>query len=217
MCERIDPSRLSTHKYRQATQVRSGSHQCQRISRRIGKSDANDYQILWLARPSPPYIDRVNLEQMVSLAKSVRGVKPPASSLNALHTMQANRATSNVERSLRKALWAAGARGFRVRSKLPGHPDIVFPKLRRAIFVHGCFWHRCGRCSLSLPKANREFWANKFAETQARDRRVIAELEAIGWQVCVVWECDVKRDLPVTAKSLIDCVSVRAPLADGVC
>lgn len=164
----------------------------------------------------PPYIDRVDLEQMVSLIGLPRGVKPQASSLNALRTMQANRATSNVERRLRRALWAAGARGFRVRSNLPGHPDIVFPKWRCAIFVHGCFWHRCARCSPSLPKANREFWANKFAETQARDCRVVAELEAIGWQVLVVWECDIKRDLSVTAKSLIGCASGRAPLATGV-
>ena len=108
-------------------------------------------------------------EQMISLRQPRVPVKPPASTTNALHTMQANQPGSRVERALRRALWSAGERGFRVQSRLPGKPDVVFPTARRAIFVHGCFWHRCARCAPPVPKRNREFWAHKFSTTVRRD------------------------------------------------
>ena len=108
--------------------------------------------------------------------------------------MQANRAISNREVAFRKALWAAGARGYRVQTSLPGRPDIVFPALRLAIFVNGCFWHLCPRCKLPQPRANEDFWKNKLEANRRRDARVRGELEALGWEVRVVWEHEIRPD-----------------------
>jgi len=83
---------------------------------------------------------------------------------------------------------------FRLHGKaLPGKPDIVLPKYRKAVFVHGCFWHRHGVCRpLSLPATNTEFWAEKFAANVTRDRRKLRALRNAGWGVLVVWECQLK-------------------------
>jgi len=89
---------------------------------------------------------------------------PVPSSETVSRTMQANRAKDTApERILRKSLWECGLRGYRLHSKaVPGRPDISFGRPKVAIFVHGCFWHRCPKCSLPLPKSNREFWIKKF-------------------------------------------------------
>ncbi|RYG44466.1 very short patch repair endonuclease [bacterium] len=112
-------------------------------------------------------------------------------------SMRANRSRDTApELRLRKALWAAGLRGYRVARKgLPGRPDIVFGRARLAIFVHGCFWHRCPLCPpRRLPITNRAYWEAKFEGNLARDERQRAELEALGWRVRVVWECQLKKD-----------------------
>lgn len=88
------------------------------------------------------------------------------------------------------------ALGYRPRchdETLPGRPDLVFRRRRKAIFVHGCFWHR-HRCEAgrSLPASNREYWQAKFRRNVRRDRRALADLRAAGWQVLVVWECQTK-------------------------
>lgn len=84
------------------------------------------------------------------------------------------------------------ARGLRYRlhdRKLPGRPDIVFPRYRAVVFVHGCFWHSHG-CSLSKPPATRQdFWRQKLDGNAARDQKAIAALRAAGWRVLVIWEC----------------------------
>jgi DNA mismatch endonuclease, patch repair protein len=74
-------------------------------------------------------------------------------------------------------------------TSLPGAPDLVFPRLNKAIFVSGCFWHRhtCGRCR--IPAANRAYWLAKIDRNAARDRRVQRALRRLGWSVLVVWEC----------------------------
>lgn len=97
------------------------------------------------------------------------------------------------EIALRKALHALGLR-FRLHGKrLPGTPDIVLPKWRAAIFVHGCFWHRHEGCRYaSSPSTRREFWNEKFAANVARDRRNQDRLISAGWRVRVVWECELK-------------------------
>lgn len=95
---------------------------------------------------------------------------------------------------LRRALHA---RGFRYRlhhKKLPGSPDLVFPRHRAAVFVHGCFWHRHPGCpKASTPATREDFWQKKFAENTARDRRNIDQLQLAGWRVLVVWECELAR------------------------
>ncbi|MHB8412912.1 MAG: very short patch repair endonuclease [Candidatus Acidiferrales bacterium] len=87
--------------------------------------------------------------------------------------------------------------GYRLRlnvSKLPGKPDIVFPKLRKVIFVHGCYWHRHGGCALArLPKTKLRFWVPKLTENRRRDLRNIARLRRNKWKVAVVWECQLKN------------------------
>lgn len=79
------------------------------------------------------------------------------------------------------------------RRELPGTPDIVFPSRRIAIFVHGCFWHRHPGCkAASTPKTRKDFWFRKFEANVARDARKVAELEADGWTVAIIWSCETK-------------------------
>lgn len=94
---------------------------------------------------------------------------------------------------VRQILHAMGYR-FRVHRKdLPGTPDIVLPGRRKAIFVHGCFWHRHPGCKkASIPKIRVDFWASKFAANQARDARTLAALQELGWTTKVVWECEIR-------------------------
>jgi DNA mismatch endonuclease, patch repair protein len=96
------------------------------------------------------------------------------------------------ERAVRSLLHALGYRFRLHRKDLPGSPDIVLPGRKAVIFVHGCFWHGhgCKRGSRT-PKANTDYWSKKLAGNVARDARTRAELEALGWRVLVVWECEV--------------------------
>lgn len=91
-----------------------------------------------------------------------------------------------VQRSLHKS-------GFRFRlnvGKLPGSPDIVLPKWRIAIFVHGCFWHRHPGCrKATTPSTNADFWDNKFQANVHRDKRALAELASLNWRTAIIWEC----------------------------
>jgi DNA mismatch endonuclease (patch repair protein) len=88
--------------------------------------------------------------------------------------------------------------GFRYRLApryLPGKPDLVLPKYRAAIFVHGCFWHSHAGCRYATVPATRiEFWAEKLAANRTRDRAVAADLQAAGWRVGTIWECALKSD-----------------------
>lgn len=109
--------------------------------------------------------------------------------------MSNNRAKdSGPELLLRHALWHRGLR-YRVNVKrLPGSPDIVLPKYRSAIFVHGCFWHGHKDCkNYTVPKTNTEFWVAKVARNRERDQVVWRKLEALGWKVIIVWECQLKK------------------------
>jgi DNA mismatch endonuclease (patch repair protein) len=123
---------------------------------------------------------------------------------NARQTMRANRAVSGREVAFRKALWAAGARGYRAKTALPGRPDIIFPAHRLAIFVNGCFWHLCPSCNLPRPRGNAEFWKNKLEANRTRDGRVHSQLEVLGWEVEVVWEHEIRPDPRPRAIQLAD-------------
>lgn len=79
------------------------------------------------------------------------------------------------------------------RRDLPGSPDLVFPRLRKIVLVHGCYWHGHG-CKIGrLPKSNVTFWADKIVKNQARDARNLADLRRLGWQTLVVWQCETRR------------------------
>ena len=103
----------------------------------------------------------------------------------------------------RKALFAEGLR-YRLHDKtLPGKPDLVLPKFKAVIFVHGCFWHGhdCPR-GARVPKSNTEYWLDKIARNKARDKRNITTLEDAGWRVRIVWECSVKN-----LETINDCIA----------
>ena len=95
------------------------------------------------------------------------------------------------EKRVRKYLHATGLR-FRLHTRgLPGSPDIVLPKFRTVIFVHGCYWHRHRDCRFAYtPKSNVEFWTAKFDENVSRDARNQRSLENLGWRGLVIWECE---------------------------
>ncbi|MFG0865173.1 very short patch repair endonuclease [Pseudomonas sp. FYR_7] len=102
---------------------------------------------------------------------------------------------TSPELTVRRLLHALGLR-FRLHKRaLPGSPDIVLSKHRTVIFVHGCFWHRHPGCRYaSVPKTRQEYWIPKFMANIERDARKASELEALGWRVLTVWECET-RDL----------------------
>lgn len=97
------------------------------------------------------------------------------------------------ERIVRKAVWAIGGRYRLHRRDLPGAPDLAFPGRRKAIFVHGCFWHGhdCAR-GARVPKTNREYWTAKIARNRARDERNRRAFAEMGWEVLSVWECETR-------------------------
>lgn len=97
------------------------------------------------------------------------------------------------EMLVRRALHRRGFR-FRLHAKnLPGRPDLVFPKYRAVVFVHGCFWHRHEGCRFAtVPSTRADFWKKKFEANVARDQKVIAGIRAKGWRTAVVWECTTK-------------------------
>ena len=95
---------------------------------------------------------------------------------------------------VRKLLHSMGYR-FRLHKKdLPGSPDIVLPKYKTVIFVHGCFWHRHQNCKYaSNPKTRIEFWEKKFKENIERDKKTQEKLKNLGWKTKIVWECEIKK------------------------
>src|SRR5690606_21714946 len=92
---------------------------------------------------------------------------------------------------VRKYLHSRGLR-FRLHVKdLPGKPDLVFPKYRTVVFVHGCFWHHHADCKYATIPSNRaDFWKNKLSENVVRDQYQVAALTGLGWRVLVIWECE---------------------------
>lgn len=95
---------------------------------------------------------------------------------------------------IRKILYK---RGYRYRlnySKLPGKPDIVFPKYKIVIFIHGCFWHGHENCKIAhIPKTNTKYWSDKFTKNKERDNNVSLSLINMGWQVLIIWECEITK------------------------
>jgi DNA mismatch endonuclease (patch repair protein) len=129
---------------------------------------------------------------------------PHPTSLNARISMIGNvgRGTS-PEVALRAALRAAGARGYRLNRRIEGvRPDIVFGPAHAAVFVHGCFWHRCPTCRHPLPRSHRDFWLAKFRRNRQRDRQKRARLERAGWRVIEVWEHEVRDDLARVVRAI---------------
>ena len=95
---------------------------------------------------------------------------------------------------VRKFIFSKGLRYKKNDKQLPGTPDIVLPKYRTVVFIHGCFWHGHKGCRKSeLPDTGRDFWGRKISENMTRDQRNIDELEERGWRVIVVWQCEINN------------------------
>lgn len=104
------------------------------------------------------------------------------------------RSSTKPEMALRRRLHARGLRYVLGRRDLPGSPDLVLPRWRTVVFVHGCFWHRHPGCPrATTPKTRVDYWVPKFTRNVVRDRQVTEALEGAGWRVAVVWECELTR------------------------
>lgn len=130
-------------------------------------------------------------------------------SLATRKSMQGNkRRDTKPEIKVRQMLRAMGFTGYRCDwKKAPGRPDVAFVGRKKAIFVMGCFWHRCPACNLSVPKKNIEYWEEKFARNRERDERNLAALAEQGWDVLVLWEHQLKKkELSATQRLLYEFV-----------
>lgn len=110
------------------------------------------------------------------------------------HMRRVKGKNTGPELQVRKLLWDMGFRGYRIHyDKLPGAPDIAFTKHRKAIFVHGCFWHghncRAGR---NVPRTNQDYWKPKLMRNVERDQRQRQALQNFGWETLVIWECELR-------------------------
>ena len=105
---------------------------------------------------------------------------------------------------LRKLLFAKGFR-YRIAEKsVTGYPDVFLRKYNTAIFVHGCFWHRHEGCKLAtIPKTRTEFWMEKFAKNVANDKKHYEQLRDMGWNVIVIWECELENDFKTTMEKVV--------------
>lgn len=131
----------------------------------------------------------------------MRGAKPKTASTDTLSPEERSERMSRVrnkdtkpEMHVRRLVHSLGYRYQLHSGKLPGSPDLVFPGRKKVIFIHGCYWHRhegCSRCR--LPKSRLDFWAPKLEKNRLRDVENQAKLEEMGWDVLVVWECEVQE------------------------
>jgi len=111
---------------------------------------------------------------------------------------------TSIEVAVRKYLFRLGFRFRKNDKRLPRKPDVVLPKYKTVIFVHGCFWHRHPGCKLAAtPKTRIDFWKEKFARNVSNDQKNRSELNSLGWNVFVLWECELKRDFDTAMNDLI--------------
>jgi DNA mismatch endonuclease (patch repair protein) len=123
-------------------------------------------------------------------------------------TMRAVRGRNTApELALRRALWAAGLRGYRIAPKaVPGAPDVAYPGLKFAVFIDGCFWHGCPQ-HCRRPSSNTEYWHKKLDRNIERDQRTTAGLEAGGWVVLRLWEHEVTGSVDAAVTKILNLVS----------
>jgi DNA mismatch endonuclease, patch repair protein len=129
---------------------------------------------------------------------------PVPKDANVSKMMSANKAKhTKPELAFRRALFAKRVTGYRLHYKrIPGRPDLVFVSKKLAIFINGCFWHRCPICNLPVPRHNTEFWSDKFKRNTERDQKKISDLQAVGWRVIVIWECELSKDVKLKVKEI---------------
>jgi len=137
--------------------------------------------------------------------KAVRDKRSPIpKNKNVSRVMQANRSKNTMpELRLRRELWRIGKRGYRLHKRIAGtRPDIVYTTDKLAVFINGCFWHRCPICKLKLPLNNRDYWKDKFRKNKGRDVRKRNALQNEGWRVITVWECEINSDIKKVVRAI---------------
>jgi len=122
---------------------------------------------------------------------------------------------------LRRALHATGLRYRLHASNLPGKPDLVFPKYRTIVFIHGCFWHSHSCKAFKIPETNSAFWKKKLEANRKRDKCHSIKLKQIGWKVIVVWECHIMkalilRQIQILANNISSIIKSNCAIADKV-
>jgi DNA mismatch endonuclease (patch repair protein) len=117
---------------------------------------------------------------------------------------------TTIEVKVRRYLFAKGYR-FRINDKrYPGHPDIVLPKYKTIVFIHGCFWHSHPNCKVAhIPKSNSDFWIEKFKRNIDNDEKKKAILESQGWRVITLWECEINGNFENTMLALLEVLQER--------
>ena len=133
---------------------------------------------------------------------------PPASSPAVHNVMIANTSKdTKPELRVRRMLREAGYPGYRLHWRIDDEegryvcrPDITYPGRKLAIFVHGCFWHRCPKCNLGLPKTNADYWKEKFERNVERDKRKESALVGLDWEVHTIWECEIDSGIMLPAQ-----------------
>jgi DNA mismatch endonuclease (patch repair protein) len=110
---------------------------------------------------------------------------------------------TSPEIKIRKLLFSNGVRGYRINYNLPGKPDIAFPGKRVAVFIDGCFWHKCP-IHFQEPDTRKEFWINKINRNVERDKEINRRLEEIGWEVIRVWEHQVRENPDLVVVEIIN-------------
>jgi DNA mismatch endonuclease, patch repair protein len=112
---------------------------------------------------------------------------------------------TTIEVMVRKFLFKRGLRYRKNDKRYPGSPDIVLPKYRTIIFIHGCFWHGHNSCKLfRVPKTRTEFWTNKINRNIERDRTNIEKLISMGWKVIIIWECSLRKNPEIRLNLLLN-------------
>jgi DNA mismatch endonuclease (patch repair protein) len=136
----------------------------------------------------------------------------PSHACDSYRLREVHRRHTRPELAVRRLLHSLGYRFRLHRTDLPGEPDLVFPGRRKIILVHGCFWHRhrCAR-GRSMPVANKHLWLLKFSATQQRDRRNLRGLRDVGWDVLVIWECQ------LAAKKRCSLINTMCNFLNSIC
>ena len=124
------------------------------------------------------------------------------------------RKNTEIEIKVRKYLFSQGFRFRKNVADMPGKTDIVLSKYKTIIFIHGCYWHRHASCkNCTTPNTNREFWLKKFEKNMQNDSKHQQELEAAGWKVLILWECEIENDFERLMDNLV--VELQRPAQPG--
>ena len=157
--------------------------------------------LLDLPCTNPRRLNRTRKPSGVSIVTRHRYCLPrlprsPAASSSAVRSSMIGNSTSQSrpEKKLQEALVSLGLSHFMVHAVLPGTPDLTFEAEKIAVFVHGCYWHRCPYCKPHFPASNQHYWTAKFARNKARDKAVRRRLKGMNWKVVTVWECKLLKD-----------------------